>query len=127
MNTWNRWENQPDELDEDMDVASTMTGASYPDPWEGDHDIEYWVWHGSRLLPATPHEVASIKEDERTSAALYRLERMQQRERPVRRHVFWRFSRIRAWGVRRLSTIARTPENRGSGERASHTEGAQAE
>jgi hypothetical protein len=25
-----------------------------PDPWEGDHNIEYWVWHEDRLVPAPP-------------------------------------------------------------------------
>lgn len=40
---------------------------------DGDHDIEYWVRHGNRLVPATDDEVAQIHEWERESAALARL------------------------------------------------------
>lgn len=47
-----------------------------PDPWEGNHSIDYWVWHGDRLLPATRDELAQISEDERTREALYRLKQM---------------------------------------------------
>jgi DNA-binding response OmpR family regulator len=39
----------------------------------GDHDIEYWVRHGKKLVPATDHEVDQIRERERDSSALVRL------------------------------------------------------
>jgi hypothetical protein len=46
-----------------------------PDPWEGNHNIEYWVWHGDRLIPADPEELEHIQE-ERTREAFFLLEQM---------------------------------------------------
>lgn len=39
----------------------------------GEHDIEYWVRSGGRLVPATPEQVAELRE----SAARRRLDRWQ--------------------------------------------------
>lgn len=41
-------------------------GAEEPDVEDafGEHDIEYWVWSGSRLVPATTEQVAAIREHE---------------------------------------------------------------
>jgi hypothetical protein len=33
----------------------------------GEHDIEYWVWSGNRLVPATPEQTALIREREALS------------------------------------------------------------
>lgn len=65
-----------------------------PDPWEGDHDIEYWVWQvdEDRLMPATPEETARIREEERTRIALCRLEQLRERERSEARSVRRRLS-----------------------------------
>jgi hypothetical protein len=30
----------------------------------GDHDIEYWIYDGVRLVPATPDEIAALREHE---------------------------------------------------------------
>ena len=30
----------------------------------GEHDIAYWVWSGTRLVPATPDQIATIRERE---------------------------------------------------------------
>jgi hypothetical protein len=38
----------------------------------GDHDIEYWVWRGNKLVPATDEQVALLRERE----ALARLARL---------------------------------------------------
>src|SRR5215469_12970872 len=40
----------------------------------GQHDIEYWVWRGHTLIPATPEQAAALRERE----ALARLARWQQ-------------------------------------------------
>jgi hypothetical protein len=56
------------------DMREREAWEDLPDPWDGDHNIEYWVWHEDRLVPATPEEIARIKEEERTRDALYRLE-----------------------------------------------------
>src|SRR5262245_13486203 len=44
-----------------------MTGA-LPVPWDGDHNIDYWNWDGTRLVPA-PAEERDWTYDERTFAA----------------------------------------------------------
>jgi CheY-like chemotaxis protein len=46
----------------------------------GNHDIEYWVRHGNKLVPATEDEVAQIQEWERESSALVRLTDWKQQE-----------------------------------------------
>lgn len=62
--------------DEDWDdLPDADARDELPDPWHGDHSIEYWVWDGSRLVPATPQEIARIKEDERIRAMFRRLYR----------------------------------------------------
>jgi hypothetical protein len=38
----------------------------------GDHDIDYWVWRGNKLVPATDEQVALLRERE----ALARLARL---------------------------------------------------
>ena len=46
----------------------------------GDHDIEYWVRRGNKLVPATEDEVAQIHEWERESSALARLPLWEQQQ-----------------------------------------------
>jgi len=62
-------------------------GASgeLPDPWEGEHEIEYWVWDGTRLVPASAEQLERIREDERTFTAMRRLWQHQQAERKATR------------------------------------------
>jgi len=67
------------------------------DPWDGDHDIDYWVWHGDRLIPATPEELARITEDERTREALFRLEQVQQCEQRQAPGATGRLFALRTW------------------------------
>jgi hypothetical protein len=48
----------------------------------GDHDIEYWVWSGNRLVPASPDKLARIRECEALDRLKWRIEReRQERER----------------------------------------------
>jgi hypothetical protein len=53
---------------------STLPPPPSGDKWEldvedafGEHDIEYWVWSGNRLVPATPEQTALIREREALS------------------------------------------------------------
>lgn len=85
MKSWNDWNGVPDNLDDmddmddmdhvdDMDESGELDDAarqetSFPDPWDGDHDIEYWVWSGDQLVPATPSQQAEIQEVERIASA----------------------------------------------------------
>jgi hypothetical protein len=77
-------------LDEPNDAA-VGEETSFPDPWDGDHAIEYWVWSGDQLVPATPSQQAEIQETERIASARRRLARWhndnehgQQQRMPVR-------------------------------------------
>src|SRR5690349_7787323 len=79
MKSWNYWKDLPDDLhdadeSDEMDDAARQQG-SFPDPWDGDHDIEYWVWSGDQLVPATPSQQAEIQETERIASARRRLAR----------------------------------------------------
>jgi hypothetical protein len=60
---------------------------AFPDPWEDDHTIEYWVWRGDCLVPTTPDEIARIQEDERTRGALRLLRQLCARARREARSV----------------------------------------
>jgi hypothetical protein len=46
----------------------------------GEHDIEYWVWRGHTLIPATPEQAVALREHE----ALARLARWQQAQMQAR-------------------------------------------
>lgn len=82
MKSWGDWNHLPDDLEDtddadDADDAGAIAETSFPDPWDGDHAIEYWVWDGERLVPATPDQQAGIQEMERTASARRRLTRWQ--------------------------------------------------
>ena len=94
MKSRSDWNDLPDELDEadgPNNVAARQE-TSFPDPWDGDHAIEYWVWSGDQLVPATPSQQAEIQETERIASARRRLARWhnehgQQQRMPVRVHI----------------------------------------
>lgn len=72
----------------------------------GEHDIEYWVRRGNRLVPAAAEDIAQIREWERELAAHVRLEQWRRDERRARR---WRVRfprralvRCEAWMKRAL-------------------------
>jgi hypothetical protein len=98
-----------------------------PDPWEGDHNIEYWVWHEDRLVPAPPKEVVCIQEEERTRDAMWRLEQMHERERREARSLKRRLSSIRVWHVGGMPAVVQWLRYRRRHGQAAHAEGARAE
>lgn len=79
MKSWNDWNHLRDDLGETGETDETVDAAaqetSFPDPWDGDHAIEYWVWSGEQLVPATPGQQAEIQETERIASARRRLAR----------------------------------------------------
>lgn len=85
MKSWGDWNHLRDDMDDadesdemdEMDETDNAArqGTSFPDPWDGDHDIEYWVWSGEQLVPATPSQQAEIQETERIASARRRLRR----------------------------------------------------
>ena len=98
-----------------------------PDPWEGDHDIEYWVWQDDRLIPAPPDDLARITEDERTREALFRLEQVQQCEQREAHDVTRRLATLRAWCASGLRVTVQWLRIRRRHGLVPHREGARAE
>jgi hypothetical protein len=46
------------------DSIEQLTGEPFPDPFTGDHDIEYWIWAGDRLVPASPEAAERLLQQE---------------------------------------------------------------
>lgn len=69
--------------DDDHDTGDYDVGGAF-----GEHDIEYWVYDGKRLVPASPDEAERLRELE----AWPRLTRWQEQQR----------SRARLLALRRL-------------------------
>ena len=61
------------------DAVEQITGEPLPDPFTGDHTIEYWIWTGSRLVPATPEAAERLRQQEALEQEEYRLLRERQR------------------------------------------------
>jgi len=58
-------ESIPYTIDEAIaDSIEQLTGEPFPDPFTGDHDIEYWLWTGDRLVPASPEAAERIQQQE---------------------------------------------------------------
>jgi hypothetical protein len=62
----------------------------------GEHDIEYWVWRGHTLIPATPEQAAALRERE----AFARLTRWQQAQERARTRGERHGLAAVAWAVR---------------------------
>lgn len=89
------WWNEPGEI-EGLDVFER------PGPGEldvedafADHNIEYWIWHNNRLVPASPDRAARLREID----ALHRLDSWklleQETQRRARRAA--RYRRVLEW------------------------------
>lgn len=112
MDIRNDWDNRNhDDRDNpgqgEIDGIEALADALLPDPWDDPHDIEYWVWNGEHLAPATSGEQANIQEVERTQSARRRLAlwERQQRVAPWKQFVAGAAGFV---GIRRLIAAART-------------------
>jgi len=47
-----------------VDASEQVTGEAFPDPFDDEHDIEYWLWTGSRLVPASPDAMERLRQQE---------------------------------------------------------------
>jgi CheY-like chemotaxis protein len=90
-------QNQPGYVDDEPQDDSELD----VEDMFGDHDIEYWVRKGHKLVPATNDEIAQIHEWERESVALARLA-LWQRRRGFPRSVVARLLRGVTWAEKRL-------------------------
>lgn len=88
-------------------VQDELPWDDLPDPWDGDHNIEYWIWDGSRLVPASYEERLRIQEDERVQAARRHLKALQEHERREAHSIRRRFSTSLTWCQDRLDAALR--------------------
>lgn len=115
MNTRNDWNHQQDDVGNhgDSDATRAMPDSSWPDPWDDPHDIEYWVWDGEQLAPATSGERASIQEMERTQSARRRLALWEREQRVATWKQF--AARVAGFvGIQRIIAAARTIRRHGA-------------
>ena len=82
-----------------MDDANVTHETSWPDPWNDPHDIEYWVWNGERLMPASPAEQATIQEMERAQSA--RRHQARRERTQYSGSIRLRIALGRSWGIER--------------------------
>jgi hypothetical protein len=69
-------ESVPYTIDEAIaDSIEQLTGEPFPDPFIGDHDIQYWIWTGDRLVPASPEAAERIRQQELLEQAEIRHQR----------------------------------------------------
>ena len=76
--------------DDDHNTGDYDVGEAF-----GEHDIEYWIYDGKRLVPASPDEAERLRELE----AWPRLTRWQEKQRPRARLLALRgwWTRVGAW------------------------------
>jgi hypothetical protein len=72
------------------DAIEQITGDPLPDPFTGDHTIEYWIWTGSRLVPATPEAAERIRQQEMLEDEEFRARHELQRLYRIRRRQAFR-------------------------------------
>ncbi len=52
------------ESHDERDTPAAITDTGEIDPFTGDHDIEYWIWDGAALIPASPVDSERFRERE---------------------------------------------------------------
>jgi hypothetical protein len=91
-------QSKPDEaalytIDEAItDAIEQITGDPLPDPFTGDHNIEYWIWTGSRLVPASPEDSERLRRQEELEDEEFRARRKEQHQSRFRRRQALRHS-----------------------------------
>jgi hypothetical protein len=103
--------------------------ANLFDSWYDDDNVEYWVWDGDRLVPASAEERACLREEERTESALRRLKLMQEEERRKarRRKLLRPLLATRTWCSHCVDMVVRRLRERWHPGQARQTEGLRAE
>jgi hypothetical protein len=74
------------------DAIEQMTSEPLPDPFTGDHDIEYWIWTGSRLVPATPEAADRIRRQEALEEEEFHL--LRERQQVYRQQLWQSYRRL---------------------------------
>jgi len=88
-------ETTPYTIDEAIaDAIEQITGEPLPDPYTGDHEIQYWIWTGNRLVPASPEAAERIRQQEAMEQEeLHRLHERQNAYRQQRRQSYRRLAK----------------------------------
>jgi hypothetical protein len=60
-------------------ITDEAFDAPFPDPFTGDHNIEYWIWTGGRLVPASPDQSQRLRRQEALEEEEFRSRRERQR------------------------------------------------
>jgi hypothetical protein len=105
------------------DAIEQIDGEPFPDPFTGDHNIEYWLWTGSRLVPASPETAERLQRQEALEQEEFRLLRerqracRQQRWQAYKNLVHWLLSPLRGvverwqpWPMRAYRSQERTTD-----------------
>jgi hypothetical protein len=85
-------------------VTDEADDRPFPDPFTGDHNIEYWVWTGSRLVPASSDQAARLRRQEELEAQELRLVR--ERQRAYRQQRWQLYSQVVQWLLVSLHHLA---------------------
>lgn len=110
-----------DRTDEPLDHAGDNVGDDAALDVEdafGEHDIEYWVRKGHRLVPATEAEIAQIQERECERVAAWRLARLKEAERLDQHWSARLLQSLRAVRFRQLPTSLRTAQSHAGKQRS---------
>ena len=86
------------------DAIEQMTGEPLPDPFTGNHNIEYWIWTGSRLVPATPEAAERLRQQEALEQEEFRL--LRERQQAYRQHLWQACKHFIHWLVSPLRRLA---------------------
>jgi hypothetical protein len=84
-------------------ITDEADDALFPDPFTGDHHIEYWIWTGGRLVPATPDQAERLCWQETLEAEELRSRR--ERQRANRQQRWQSYSQVVHYLAARLKTL----------------------
>ena len=86
------------------DRTDEAASAAFPDPFTGDHNIEYWIWTGGRLVPASPDQAERLRRQEALEEEEFRLRR--ERQRAYRQERWQSYSQVVQWMLVPLHHLA---------------------
>jgi hypothetical protein len=85
-------------------VEGETTIELFPDPFTSDHHFEYWIWTGSRLVPASPEQAERLRQQEALEAEEFR--RLRESQRAYRVQLWQPYRRILHWPLALLHNLA---------------------
>lgn len=83
----------PSDVERELLTDRRGTADDFPDPF-GEHTIEWWVWDGERLIPATEDARREIEEYERSRSAMRRLDEQRREQNSLRGRASHRLTQL---------------------------------